>query len=459
MYIFLFAFSFLFSSDQFDVKWKHLNIDLSVCNAIKVATDDIKCCPKAVFKKFPLPSKKSKNRQYLKKLFNPDFNYSGAKIQLLVNLVVDRKALEFDQEIFLDPLLKAAIKKGLLTFSSMTFVLNDDDNKRRVEEYIKNRNSYFNVSSDCFEYLKTNMPERLPDYFESICKEGLIKSKPEWNELITHDPETFFTCLIQANTYYLELDGLAPDTLTQFFKQYKIIQKNHNLKLQGLTILNSSMNETVFELQEMFKAITLRNCFNLSLGKTDEQKNKVIKNLIFKKYFNEGRSRNNYFTNCKLDESSFQRCQNISHAASMIHCVKQSILLLGLFWSIFDICQTIRESDFGFRTFHLCVSVVINGLLCLQARDSSFLHFSCATRIAYDLVPLVLKENCIFPFRLLSGMIIIGTVFFNLFCEYFDSRERMQLLMENQFGLFTKYAFLDRLCTLYFGCGDPYNKR
>lgn len=417
---------------------------------------------KKFLKNFLFLQKKSKNRQYLKKLFNPHFNYSGATTQLLVNLAVDRKALGFDQEIFLDPLLKAAIKKGLLNFSIMTCVLPDYDKKRKVEEYIKNSDNYFNVSGDCFEYLKTNMPERLPDYFESICKEQIIKSKPEWNELIAHDSQTFFTCLMHANAHYLELNGLASDSLTQFFNQFKNLNQNQNLNLKRVTILNSSINETLFKLQKTFKTITLKNCFNLSLGKTDEQKNKVIRKIIFKKYFNEDQSRNNYFINCKLDESSFQRCQDISHNISMINCLSQSMFLIGLFWSIFDICCTIRSSDFGLRTFHLVVCLVINGLLFLQARDSSFLHFACATRIAYDLIPLVLKENCIFPFRLLSGIIIIGTVFFNFFCEYLHSKERMEWLMENQFGLFTKYAFLDRLCTLYFGCKpykDTFNNR
>lgn len=457
MYIFVFAFSFLFSSDQFHLKWNGLDIDLSLCDAIKVATDDIKCCPKEVFERFPFPSQQTKKKQYLKKLFNPHFDYSDAETQLLVNLAVDRKALGFDQEIFLDPLLKAAIKKGLLTFSSMTFVLNDDNNKRRVEEYVKNTRNYFNVSSDCFEYLKTDMPNRLPDYFESICKDKIIESKPEWNELIAYDPKTFFTCLIQANADYLELNGLAPDALTQFFEQYKLLNQNHNLNLKRLTILNSSINETVFELQKMFKAITLRNCFNLSLGKTGAQKNNIIETYVFKKYFN-NRSKENYFENCKLDESSFQACQDISHKISMIHCLNQLGLLSSLFWSIFDICQTIRSSEKVLRTVHLVFSLIMGGLLFSHGFDSSFLYFA-AIRIAYDLVPLVLKENCIFPFRLLSGIITIGILISNLFCEYMNSRDKMGWLMENEFGLCTKYAFLDRLCKLYFGCGDPYNKR
>jgi hypothetical protein len=439
-YEFFISLFFTFSSDQLQIKWRGLDVDLSPCYMITEMLDGGSFSPKKVFLLFKLPSQKSKNRKYISQLFNPSFNEVPARTKLLVNLFLDRQALGF-QEVYLNPLLRECITRG---FCKSTFPVDLEKLKFFKE-----------IRFSCFEYVKKNMAtdtSLLPKFFSSVLEpERSIRSSPEWNELIDgKDGDCFLDALVQFSCNYLYLDGLSSNALTFFFQKIKALNKRHAM----ITVSNSQIDLTLFELRICCnnKLLALKNCPNLKLGKNDQE----ISEMIDWHIMYSGHDRFFTFQNCSLDSESLEKCKEYGHNKSI-----GEILLL-----VANLCRGLLvlidlESEFageeglslfaGFSWTLPSGCLMLTDYHCKISLGNHIIDWGIliAMRIAHFVIPMLLKDRFVFGYRLVSAVCMLVILCCNVSSHYSKARKKVGRLIQNPFGIMTKYAFLDKLCKLF----------
>lgn len=432
LYLFLFTVFFTFSSNQLQINWKGLNVDLSVSSVMTEMLDAVGGSPKKAFLLFKFPSQKSKNRKYISKLFYKEFHEVALhkvfpRTKPLVNLVVDRQALGF-QEVYLNPLLRECITRG---FCKRTLPV-----ELAALKYVKE------VRFSCFEYLKKNMATDktlLRRFFLSVLEpERSIRSSPEWNELIDgKDGEFFLGALVESSCNYLYFDGLNSKVLTRFFQKIKALKKRY----KRITVSNSQIDLTLFTLKRMVNGalLALKNCPNLKLGKNDQEIDKMIDSHIM--YFSDLF----IFENCLLDSESLEKCKEYCEQKIMQKIGPIMVLQwLGYLVSHDLVCDLAGEKGVNL----LCVFCWVPVSWACPDDIFQYRRILTAMRIAHYVVPMLLKDHFVFAYRLFSAFCMFGIFCFNFSNQYSQVRQEVRRLIQNPFGIMTKYAFLDTLFKL-----------
>jgi hypothetical protein len=148
--------------------------------------------------------------------------------------------------------------------------------------------------------------------------------------------------------------------------------------------------------------------------------------------------------NCSLDQISLEQCKNFGHQESMRHFVSQISLLVMFSYVCCTMVRIHSPCLAGLSVIMLFMSKF------LVSGRYDLLSFLCVLRIVHDLIPILLKEHFIFPFRCFSAFIMIFSLMISFYIEYDDCRLNMRHLKRNPFGIITKYHFFDTLCKLYF---------
>jgi hypothetical protein len=439
LYLFSSAIFFTFSSDLFGIKWKGLNIDLSQCLTIRTFNDDLNDqsdqVVKKIFDSFPLPSQKKKHKRYVSLLFNSDLDLLHIKTMLLVNLFIDRKALGFSQERYLNPLLDESIKRG--------FCSNNPPVEFIRPLKLAQSQLFENIRYSCLDYLKNQMvakPYLLSLFFSSILDPmGSIQLSPEWDELISDSNNTaiFFDALAKFGPMRnLSLDGLKPEVLTSFFQ--RVLSFNPNFHI---AISNSQISETLYELKDMTnRTLFFKNCHNFKVGKTDNEIQDIVNRNILYSLHGYG-SGAFFFRDCSLDSESLEQCKNITHVKSLMIILPMIISLLCTYF----LWLSLSSNDVLESRFSTIFFVFLSGFLAHQIEDLTYLGILGAMLIVYKIIPIFLKDNFVFAFQVLSCIGMIGFFVFSFVEHYRMTKRDMRRLMNNPFGIITKYDSLDKL--------------